>query len=73
VALMRTEVSEERSASIIRVTRMGELTSITGFGNWMSSVHGRWEVHELRCALSKEPNRVGVSLSSPEVIEVSSF
>jgi hypothetical protein len=30
VALLRTENSEERNASIIRVTRIGELGSILG-------------------------------------------
>jgi hypothetical protein len=34
VALVRTDVSEERSASIIRVTRIGELgTTLAATGN----------------------------------------
>jgi hypothetical protein len=32
VALVRTDVSEERSASIIRVTRIGELGTTLAFG-----------------------------------------
>jgi hypothetical protein len=33
VALMRTDVSEERSASIIRVTRIGELGTLAVTNN----------------------------------------
>jgi hypothetical protein len=33
VALVRTDVSEERSASIISVTRIGELGTLAATGN----------------------------------------
>jgi hypothetical protein len=40
---------------------------------WLYVSYGMWVVLRFRLALSKGPNKVGVSLFSPEVIEVSSF
>jgi hypothetical protein len=45
------------------VHRPGLETRTRRFGNW---IRFRPQVQELRLALSKGPNRVGVSLSSPE-------
>jgi hypothetical protein len=39
VALVRTDVSEERSAPIIRVTRIGELGTLAVTGNYFFAAY----------------------------------
>jgi hypothetical protein len=72
VALVRTDVSEECSASIVKVTRIGELGTLAITSNWRTlrrnfpqenscSLHAGYQIQErlliiLRCFSKKKGN-----------------